>query len=66
MRTKDLFDEKLISEAMKIGKHKTREEAVNAALKEYIRLRKQKSIIELFGTIEYDSLYDYKKMRSSS
>jgi|GEM_PF-5541798 len=32
-------------------------------LKEYIQYRKQLQIIKLFGTIDYDEDYDYKKQR---
>jgi len=64
MATNLALDDKLIDEALKIGKHKTKRETVNAALREYILLRKQQKVKELFGTIEYDSSYDYKKQRS--
>jgi hypothetical protein len=36
---------------------------VNAALEEYIRRRKQLEVIKLFGTIDFDPDYDYKKNR---
>jgi Arc/MetJ family transcription regulator len=63
MATNLAIDDKLINEARKIGKHKTKKEAVTAALKEYVDRRKQLKILELFGTIDYDPTYDYKKMR---
>jgi hypothetical protein len=63
MATNLAIDDKLINEARRIGKHKTKKEAVTAALDEYIRRRKQLEILELFGTIDYDPTYDYKKMR---
>jgi len=34
--------------------------------KEHDRRRKQAKIIELFGTIDYDRTYDYKKQRRKS
>jgi len=34
--------------------------------KERDRRRKQAKIIELFGTIDYDRTYDYKKQRRKS
>jgi len=58
------LDDKLIEEAVKAGKHKSKKEAVNAALREYVHSRKQQKIKELFGSIEYDTAYDYKKQRS--
>jgi hypothetical protein len=63
MATNLALDDKLIDEARKIGNHKTKKEAVTAALDEYIRRRKQPEILELAGTIDYDPTYDYKKMR---
>lgn len=63
MATNLALDDKLISEACKIGKHKTKRAAVNAALKEYVQRHKQMGIIKLFGTIDYDPGYDYKKAR---
>ena len=64
MPTNLALDDKLIAEAVKAGKHKTRKEAVTAALKEYVSSRKQQKIKERFGSIEYDTEYDHKKQRS--
>jgi hypothetical protein len=63
MATNLAIDDRLIDEARRMGNHRTKKEAVNAALKEYIDRRKQLDIIKLFGTIDYDPTYDYKKMR---
>jgi len=65
MATNLAIDDNLINEAVKIGDHKTKKEAVTVALQEYIQHRKQLKIIELFGEIHYDSDYDYKKLRTS-
>ena len=53
----------LIEEARILGGHKTKKEAVTAALTEYVQRRQQRGIIELFGTIDYDPAYDYKAER---
>jgi hypothetical protein len=58
------IDDRLIDEAKKLGRHRTKKETVTAALDEYIQRRKQQNILPLFGTIEYDSRYDHKKERS--
>jgi hypothetical protein len=63
MATNLALDDKLIVEAQRIGKHKTKKEAVTAALSEYVRRRKQLDIVKLFGTIDYDPSYDYKAER---
>ena len=56
-------EDRLIDEARNLGGHKTKKEAVNAALQEYVQRRKQMEIIKLFGTIDYDPKYDYKAAR---
>jgi hypothetical protein len=64
MPTNLAIDDRLITEAQKLGRHRTKKDAVTAALDEYIRRRKQQDILPLFGTIDYESKYDYKKERS--
>ena len=46
------IDDQLLKEAKKIGKHATDNEAVTAALTEYIRLRKQVNIVAFARKIE--------------
>lgn len=64
MATNLAIDDSLIEEAKVIGHHKTKKAAVTIALKEYIQRHKQSEIINLFGKIEFDSKYDYKKQRN--
>jgi hypothetical protein len=64
MATNLAIDDRLIDEARRVGHHRTKKEAVTAALDEYIRWRKQLQILDHFGTIDFDPSYDYKKMRS--
>jgi len=63
MATNLALDDRLIEEAQRAGKHKTKKEAVTAALAEYIRRRKQLRILESFGTVDLDPGYDYKAER---
>jgi len=63
MATNLALDDRLIEEAQRAGKHKTKKEAVTAALAEYIRRRKQLRILESFGTVDFDPGYDYKAER---
>lgn len=63
MATNLALDDTLIDEARRVGNHKTKKEAVNAALTEYIARHKQLEILKFFGTLEYDESYDYKKLR---
>ncbi len=63
MPTNLALDDKLIEAARKAGNHRTKKEAVTAALAEYVKRRKQQRILEAFGTFEFDSDYDYKAER---
>jgi Bacterial antitoxin of type II TA system, VapB len=63
MATNLAIDDSLIEAARQIGHHVTKKAAVTAALEEYIQRRKQLEILDLFGTIDYDPDYDYKKNR---
>ena len=57
------IDDKLLAEAQRAGRHRTKKETVTAALTEYVAKRKQRRILSLFGTIDYDPKYDYKRER---
>jgi Arc/MetJ family transcription regulator len=57
------LDDRLIEEARRVGRHKTKREAVSAALAEYVKRRKQLRILDAFGTIDFDPKYDYKTER---
>lgn len=63
MPTNLAIDDRLIEEARRVGRHRTKKETVTAALEEYIRRRKQLDVLSLFGTIEYDERYNYKQER---
>jgi Arc/MetJ family transcription regulator len=64
MATNLAIDQKLLSEAQKIAGLKTKKATVNKALREFIQRRRQAEVIELFGTIDLDPKYDYKKART--
>lgn len=63
MATNLALDDALIREAVRIGRHKTKKEAVTAALLEYIQHRKQLQVLDLFGAIEFDPDYAPKQGR---
>jgi hypothetical protein len=57
------IDEKLILEAQKLGRHKSKKDAVTQALSEYVGRLKQRGILKLFGKVDCDKGYDYKVAR---
>ena len=63
MATNLAISDSLLEEAKEIGGHKTKKAAVTEALEEYIQRRKQQDILKMFGTIDYDDDFDYKKQR---
>ncbi len=63
MATNLAIDDKLLAKALKVGGLKTKRETVNQALKEYVESRERVGILELFGTLEWDDTFDYKKAR---
>lgn len=65
MPTNLAIDDRLLETARKVGRHKTKRETVTAALEEYIQRRKQQEILALFGKIDYEPGYDYKRERKA-
>jgi Arc/MetJ family transcription regulator len=63
MATNVAVDDRLLEEAQRIGGQKTKRATVTEALREYIQRREQQQVVELFGKIEWDPTYDYKKQR---
>jgi Arc/MetJ family transcription regulator len=57
------LDDKLLNEALRLGGHRTKTATVTEALQEYVQRRQQIRAIELFGKIDFDPSYDYKKRR---
>lgn len=63
MPTNLAINDDLLEQAKIVGRHKTKKAAVTEALEEYIQRRKQTEVIKVFGSIDYDESYDYKKQR---
>ncbi len=63
MPTNLALDDRLIERARRIGGHRTKKDAVTAALEEYVQRRRQQRVLQLVGTIDYDPDYDYKALR---
>ncbi len=58
------IDPVLLNKALELGGEKTKQATVNQALREFIARREQARIVELFGTLDWDGQFDYKRERS--
>jgi len=56
------IDDARLHEAKILGGHRTKRDAVNSALREYVRHLKLRGLIDLFGKVEFND-YDDKKAR---
>ncbi len=65
MSTNLNIDDELLAEALRLGGKKSKRETVNEALYEYVKRRKQQEILKLFGKVDFDPKFDYKKARKS-
>jgi Arc/MetJ family transcription regulator len=66
MPTNLAIDDKLIEEARRLGKQKTKRAVVTQALEEYIQRHQQVGILEMFHQVDMDPDYDYKEQRKKS
>lgn len=64
MATNLHIDQQLLEEAVRLSGKKTKREVVNDALAEYVRARRQREVLEIFGEIDFDPGYDHKNQRS--
>ena len=63
MATNLQIDDGLISEAVRLGGHRTKKAAVTQALVDYVQHLEQLKVTSLFGTVDYEPTYDYKEQR---
>ncbi|HKQ81669.1 MAG TPA: type II toxin-antitoxin system VapB family antitoxin [Steroidobacteraceae bacterium] len=66
MATNLSIDPDLIEQALKVSGERTKAAAVTKALQEFIARRRQKSLLDLAGKLEWNADYDYKKERKRS
>lgn len=66
MATNLALDQDLLERALAIGGEKTKRATVNLALREFVARREQARLLDLFGQIEWDDTYDYKRERTRS
>ena len=64
MATNLSIDPKLIERALEVSGEKTKEAAVTRALEEFIARRRQRSLLEPMGKLEWDKSFDDQEERS--
>ena len=64
MATNLAIDAELLDKALEVSGEKTKKAAVTKALQEFIARREQRRILDLFGTLEWNMEYSYKRERS--
>ena len=64
MATNLSIDPDLLNEALRVSGERTKKAAVTRALEEFIARRRQKRLLKLFGKLEWNPDFDYKKERS--
>ncbi len=64
MATNLAIDPDLLDKALAVGGEKTRKATVNRALREFVARREQERLLDLFGKLDWDDDYDYKRKRS--
>lgn len=57
------IDENLLSEAQRLSGKSLRSDVINEALREFVKRKKQDEILRLFGSVDFDPKYEYKKYR---
>jgi Arc/MetJ family transcription regulator len=63
MRTNIVLDDRLVREAMRLSKVRTKREAVDVALREYVARGKQRDILELIDDELIAPDYDVRAVR---
>lgn len=64
MRTNVVIDDRLIDEALRLSKIKTKREVIQKALEEFVRNRKKLDLKQIKGKIKFAEGYDHKKLRT--
>jgi Arc/MetJ family transcription regulator len=65
VRTNIVLDDKLVAEAMRLAKVRTKREAVDIALRRFVQSRRQQRLLDLHGTGGVRRGYDHKRVRSA-
>jgi len=59
------LDESLLNEALELTNLSTQEELLSLALKELVRSRRKKNLLDLAGQIQFSEDFDHKALRDT-
>jgi Arc/MetJ family transcription regulator len=65
MRTNIVLDDDLVKEAFRHSQARTKKDLVHEALRELIRVRSRRSLLDLRGKIRFSRGYDYRQLRTA-
>lgn len=65
MQTTLNLDESLLNEALRLTNLTDQEELVNLALRELVRSRRKKNLLDLAGQIQFTEEFDHKVLRET-
>lgn len=65
MATNLKIDDKLLNEVLHLGQFKSKREAVNQALADFIQHHRQAEILRWEGKVDFFEDYDHKKLRKA-
>ncbi len=63
MATNLALDPDLLARALEVSGERTKKAAVTLALEEFIARRERSTLVELFGSADWDASFDYKSAR---
>jgi Arc/MetJ family transcription regulator len=64
MATNLALDPELLDRVLRASGKRTKREAVTEAMTEYVARREQAGLIDLFGALDWDDSYNYKRDRT--
>jgi len=65
MRTNIVLDDQLVKEAFRHSRARTKKDLVHEALRELIRVRSRRSLLDLRGKIRFSEGYDCRQLRTA-
>jgi Arc/MetJ family transcription regulator len=65
MRTNIVLNDRLVKEAMRLSKARTKREAVDLALRDFVARRKQRDVLKLIGQELIAPDYDVRAIRKN-